>query len=73
MAESLLGIDWLEVKIAKEKELGRELSKDEEMELFENKLTGGKHNPHRIVMEDELKSYLTEGWQSSQYYQAREY
>jgi integrase len=66
IAKSLLGIDLLEVKIAKEKELGRELSKDEELELFENelkKLREGKHNPQRIVHEDELENYLAEGWQ----------
>jgi integrase len=65
IAKSLLGIDLLEVKVAKEKELGRELSKDEEMELFENefkKLREGKHNPQRIVREDELEDYLSEGW-----------
>jgi len=66
IAKSLLGIDLLEVKIAKEKELGRELSKDEELELLENelkKLREGKHNPSRIIREDELESYLADGWQ----------
>jgi integrase len=66
IAKSLLGIDLLEVKVAKEKELGRELSKDEELELFENelkKLREGKHNPQRIVHESELEKYLGEGWQ----------
>jgi integrase len=66
IAKSLLGIDLLEVKVAKEKELGRELNKDEELELFENelkKLREGKSNPHRIVSENELESYLAEGWQ----------
>jgi integrase len=66
IAKSLLGIDLLEVKIAKEKELGRELNKDEELELFENelkKLREGKHNPQRIVHESELEKYLSEGWQ----------
>ncbi|MGQ9469459.1 MAG: site-specific integrase [Nitrososphaerales archaeon] len=66
MAKSLLGIDLLEVKIAKEKELGRELTKDEEMELFEDelkRLREGRHNPQRIVYEDELEGYLAEGWQ----------
>jgi integrase len=65
IAKSLLGIDLLEVKVAKEKELGRELSKDEELELFENelkKLREGRGNPHRIVGEDELENYLKEGW-----------
>ncbi|MEM2865228.1 MAG: hypothetical protein QXR65_08210, partial [Candidatus Bathyarchaeia archaeon] len=37
IAESLLGIDLIEVKVAEEKELGRELSK-EELELFEDEL-----------------------------------
>ncbi|MGQ9507604.1 MAG: hypothetical protein ACUVTB_07110, partial [Candidatus Bathycorpusculaceae bacterium] len=66
MAKSLLGIDLLHVKIAKEKEIGRELSKDEELELFETelkRLREGKHNPQRIVHERELPKYLTEGWQ----------
>lgn len=66
IARSLLGIDLLEVKVAKEKEVGRELSKDEELELFENelkKLREGRHNPQRIVHEGELESYLSEGWQ----------
>jgi hypothetical protein len=66
IAKSLLGIDLLEVKVAKERELGRELSKDEELELFENelkKLREGRGNPHRIVGENELEKYLAEGWQ----------
>ncbi|MBC7107304.1 MAG: hypothetical protein H5T41_00685 [Methanomassiliicoccales archaeon] len=66
MAKSLLGIDLLEVKVAKEKELGRKLTKDEKMELFENelkKLREGKHNPQRIVHEKELESYLADGLQ----------
>jgi hypothetical protein len=65
IAKSLLGIDLLEVKVAKEKELGRELSKEEELELFENelkKLREGRHNPQRIVYENELEKYLAEGW-----------
>lgn len=66
MAKSLLGIDLLEVKVARERELKRELSKDEEMELFENelkKLRDGKHNPKRIVGEGELENHLAQGWQ----------
>jgi hypothetical protein len=39
IAKSLLGIDLLEVKIAKEKELQRELDREEEIELFENEIT----------------------------------
>jgi len=66
IAKSLLGIDLLEVKIAREKELKRELTKEEELELFENelkKLREGTHNPQRIVGEEELEKYLGEGWQ----------
>jgi len=66
LAKSLLGIDLVEVKVANEKELGRELNKEEELELFENelkKLREGKHNPQRIVRENELESYLTQSWQ----------
>jgi hypothetical protein len=66
MAKSLLGIDLVEVKVARERKLKRELSRDEELELFENelkKLRDGKHNPQRIVGEDELENHLTEGWQ----------
>ena len=66
LAKSLLGIDLLEVKIARERELGRRLSRDEELELFENelkKLREGTHNPQRIIHEDELEEYLSSGWQ----------
>jgi len=66
IAKSLLGIDLMEVKIAKEKELERELDKGEELELFESelkKLRDGKHNPQRIVRENDLESHLAEGWQ----------
>lgn len=41
------------------------MSKEGELELFENelkKLREGKSNPHRIVSENELESYLAEGW-----------
>ncbi|MEM3765492.1 MAG: site-specific integrase [Candidatus Bathyarchaeia archaeon] len=66
MAKSLLGIDLLDVKVAKERLIGRELTKDEELELYEKelkKLREGKHNPQRIIQEKELEKYLAEGWQ----------
>jgi hypothetical protein len=65
IAKSLLGIDLLEVKIAKEKEVGTELNPSETLQLFEDelkKLRDGKHNPQRIVREDELERHLAEGW-----------
>jgi hypothetical protein len=65
LAKSLLGIELLDMKIAKEKELGRELTADETIQLFEEelkKLREGKHNPQRIIREEELEKYLAEGW-----------
>ncbi|MEM3448329.1 MAG: hypothetical protein QXP38_05540 [Nitrososphaerota archaeon] len=64
MAKSLLGIDLLDVKVAKERQIGRELTKDEELELYEElkKLREGKHNPQRIIHERELEKHLAEGW-----------
>jgi len=65
IAKSLFGIDLVEVKIAKEKELGRELNKEEEIQLFEEELKRIRDNPdpQKIVREDELEDYLAEGWQ----------
>jgi len=48
----------LKLKLLRKKELNRELTKDEELELFENeskRLREGTHNPQRIVREDELE------------------
>jgi hypothetical protein len=66
IAKSLLGIDLLEVKVAKEKEPERELSRDEEIELFENeikKMREIEKDPQTIVKEEELEAYLADGWQ----------
>jgi hypothetical protein len=66
MAKSLLGIELLDVKVAREKEFGRELNLDETIELFESelrKLRDGTHNPQRIIREAELERYLADGWQ----------
>jgi len=66
IAKSLLGIDLLEVKIAKEKELRRELVRDEEIELFESeikKMRSGERDPQIIVREEELEKHLADGWQ----------
>ncbi|MEM2015191.1 MAG: hypothetical protein QXE58_03060 [Candidatus Methanomethylicia archaeon] len=63
IAKSLLGIDLLDVKVAKERQIGRELSKDEELELYEKelkKLREGKHNPQRIIHERELEKYISQ-------------
>ena len=65
IAKSLLGIDLLEVKVAKERELQRELDRDEEIELFENEIRKMREaeDDQTIVEEEELKSYLEDGWQ----------
>ena len=66
IAKSLLGIDLLEVKVAKEKKLERKLNRDEEIELFENeikKMREGEKDPQTIVKEEELQAYLADGWQ----------
>ena len=65
IAKSLFGIDLVEVKIAKEKELGRELNKEEEIQLFEEELKKIRENPdpQKIVREEELEKYLSDGWQ----------
>jgi hypothetical protein len=65
IAKNLMGIDLLEVKIAKERELQRELDKDEEIELFENeirKIREEDDDPQIIVNEEELETYLKDGW-----------
>ena len=56
----------MEVKVAKEKELQRQLAQDEEIELFENeikKMREGEKDPQIVVREGELESHLKDGWQ----------
>ncbi|GAI26907.1 unnamed protein product [marine sediment metagenome] len=65
VVEHVFGVKLLEVKIAKEKELKRELTNDEEIELFENEMKKLRKNPdpQKIVSEDELQDHLAEGWE----------
>ncbi|MBA7593887.1 hypothetical protein ES703_00821 [subsurface metagenome] len=65
MVKNVFGVDLMEVKIAKEKELGRELASDEKTVLFENEMKKLRENPdpQKIIGEDELEAYLAEGWQ----------
>jgi hypothetical protein len=48
---SLLGIELLDVQVAKERELGRELTKDEELKLYEEELEKlrERRNSHRMI------------------------
>jgi hypothetical protein len=38
IAKTVFGIDLTEVKVAREKELGKELSSEEEIDLLENEI-----------------------------------
>jgi hypothetical protein len=66
LAKSLLDIDLLDVKIAKERELDRALDVDEEIALFETtiqKLREQDDDPQLIVAEADLEAYLHDGWE----------
>ena len=65
IAKSLFGLDLVEIKVAKEKKLGREISKEEEIQLFEEQPRKIRENPdpQKIVREEELEKYLADGWQ----------
>ncbi|MQY68777.1 MAG: hypothetical protein GH150_05295 [Hadesarchaea archaeon] len=65
IAKNLFGMDLLEVKTAREKEMGRELEPDEEIELLESEMKKFRENPdpQKIVGEDELEAHLAEGWE----------
>ncbi|KCZ71304.1 hypothetical protein ANME2D_02506 [Candidatus Methanoperedens nitroreducens] len=65
IAKNMLGIDLLEVKIAKERELKRDLSLDEIDELFEDEIKKKREepDPQKIVKEEELEACLVGGWQ----------
>ena len=77
MAKSLLDIDLLEVKIAKEKQIKRELTPTEEVELYEDEIKKLRIDPQKIredefryenklVKEGELECYLNDGWEMVQ-------
>lgn len=67
LAKSLLDLDLVEVKVAKEKELERELTRGGEIELFENEIKkmreADKDDPQMIVKEEELGDYPKDGWE----------
>lgn len=48
IAKNLLGIDLLEVKVEKEKELGREFTRDEEVEFFEGEIKKLRLEPMKL-------------------------
>jgi len=65
IAKTMFGIDLMEVKVAKERELGKELTSDDEIELFENEVKKLREapDPQKVIGERELEKYLTDGWQ----------
>jgi len=68
----MYGIDPMKVKIEKERELGKELSLDEEQKLLTTEIKrltipqlgkNGKPYRSKIVNENELPSYVEDGWE----------
>ena len=64
IAKSLLGIDLLEIKIAKEREEKRTLEPIETLKLFEDEIKIRREKrEHNIVSQKELVTYLNDGWE----------
>jgi len=60
-----LGVDPIRVRIEKQKDLGREPSHNEEIEMIQSeikKLRSGNNDLKKIVTEDELPKYLADEW-----------
>lgn len=79
IAKNLLGIDLLDVKVAKERELGKDLTPAEELNVYENEIKKLSINPqkfrqseesgrfqNKLVKERELEQYLNKGWEMVQ-------
>lgn len=59
-------IDPMKAKIEKQKELGRELSGEEEIQAIQNEIRKTRtveSDSQMIVKEEKLESYLKDGWQ----------
>jgi hypothetical protein len=65
IAKNLLGIDLLDVKIRRERELEREMNLDEEIELFEGEIKRMRegNGSQSLVDEEELEAFLGDGWE----------
>jgi hypothetical protein len=62
----VFGVDPMRVRVEKQKTLGRELSGEEEIQAIQNeikKMRTREDDPHTIVDEKDLESYLRDGWQ----------
>ena len=66
IGKNLFGIDIIEVKIAKKRESGEEMSIDEEIALFESEMKKRRereNDPQTIVDEGDLENHLSHGWE----------
>jgi hypothetical protein len=79
IAKNLLGIDLLDVKVARERELGKDLTPAEELQVYESEIKKLRINPerlredseggrykNRLVSEKQLERYLNSGWEMVQ-------
>ena len=79
IAKNLLGIELLDVKVAKERELGKDLTPPQELELYESEIKKLSINPQKVrqdqesgkfkkklIREKELERYLNSGWEMVQ-------
>jgi hypothetical protein len=60
------GIDPMKIRIERQRELGRTLESDEEIQLITNeirRLREPRDDPQILVDESELEQYLLDGWQ----------
>jgi hypothetical protein len=60
------GIDPMKIRIEKQRELGRSIDSEEEIQLITNtikKLREPEDDPQIIVPESDLKAYLEDGWE----------
>jgi hypothetical protein len=65
VAKSMFDLDIIEIKVAKERDIGRELNVEEEIAMFENemrRMRSREDEPQIIVEEEELGEYLKDGW-----------
>ena len=61
-----MGLDLIEAKVRKERDLDRDLTHDETIELFEvemKKLREPGPDPQMIVDEEDLENHLSHGWE----------
>jgi hypothetical protein len=79
IAKNMLGIDLLDVKVAKERELGKELTPTEELSVYESEIKKLSINPeklrkdeeagrfrNKLISEKQLERYLNSGWEMVQ-------